>query len=162
MEYFAHGGDDRPAPAEFAGAASRTGYSPPGPRNSRGGRVIFHGFVQAGGGSTRFGTDKALVQLEGKTMLQRTGELLASVCHHVTIVAAAGKYADAPWPMIADRWPGQGPLGGILTALHRLGETGSADLTRDLERDPFSFPFVLSCHRPFLTKDFRRFLTGRA
>ena len=124
--------------------------------------MIFHGFVQAGGGSTRFGTDKALVQLEGKTMLQRTGELLASVCHDVTIVAAAGKYADAPWPVIADRWPGQGPLGGILTALHRLSETDSRDKTPELERDPCSFALILSCDMPFLTKEFLRFLTDRA
>jgi len=124
--------------------------------------MIFHGFVQAGGGSTRFGTDKALVQLEGKTMLQRTGELLASVCHDVTIVAAAGKYTDAPWPVIADRWPGQGPLGGILTALHRLGKTDPADQTKDVERDPCSFALILSCDMPFLTKEFLRFLTDRA
>jgi len=124
--------------------------------------MIFHGFVQAGGGSTRFGTDKALVRLDGKTMLQRTGELLASVCHDVTIVAAAGKYADAPWPVIADRWPGQGPLGGILTALHRLSETDSADQTRDVERDPCTFALILSCDMPFLTTEFLRFLTDRA
>ena len=124
--------------------------------------MILHGFVQAGGGSTRFGTDKALVRLEGKTMLQRTGELLASVCHDVTIVAAAGKYADAPWPVIADRWPGQGPLGGILTALHRLSETDSADKNRDVECVPRPFALILSCDMPFLTKEFLRFLADRA
>ena len=64
------------------------------------------GFVQAGGGSTRFGADKALVQFEGKTLLVRTVELVASVCGQTTIVAAAGKYADAPVPILADRWPG--------------------------------------------------------
>jgi molybdopterin-guanine dinucleotide biosynthesis protein A len=124
--------------------------------------MIFHGFVQAGGGSTRFGTDKALVRLDGKTMLQRTGELLASVCHDVTIVAAAGKYADAPWPVIADRWPGQGPLGGILTALHHLGEADAADKSRHVEYDPCPFALILSCDMPFLTVEFLRFLTDRA
>ena len=124
--------------------------------------MIFHGFVQAGGGSTRFGTDKALVRLDGKTMLQRTGELLASVCHDVTIVAAAGNYADAPWPVIADRWPGQGPLGGILTALHHLGEADAADKSRHVEYDPCPFALILSCDMPFLTVEFLRFLTDRA
>ncbi|HXC49184.1 MAG TPA: molybdenum cofactor guanylyltransferase [Candidatus Sulfotelmatobacter sp.] len=124
--------------------------------------MIVHGFVQAGGGSTRFGTDKALVRLDGKTMLERTGELLASVCHDVTIVAAAGKYVDAPWPVIADRWPGQGPLGGILTALHYLRARDTADKTRDVERNPCSFALILSCDMPFLTTEFLRFLTDRA
>jgi molybdopterin-guanine dinucleotide biosynthesis protein A len=124
--------------------------------------MIVHGFVQAGGGSTRFGSDKALMLLDGKTMLQRTGELLASVCQDVTIVAGAGKYADAPWPVIADRWPGQGPLGGILTALHRLSETDSANETGDGAGDPCSFALILSCDMPFLTTEFLRFLTDRA
>ena len=124
--------------------------------------MIFHGFVQAGGGSTRFGSDKALMRLDGKTMLQRTGELLANVCQDVSIVAAAGKYADAPWPVIADRWPGQGPLGGILTALHRLSETDSANKTADDAGDPCSFALILSCDMPFLTTEFLRFLTDRA
>ena len=84
--------------------------------------MIRHGFLQAGGGSTRFGTDKALVQLAGKTMLQRTVELLAQVCDNVRVVAPAGKYNDVPWPVIADRWPGEGPLGGILTALLNVNQ----------------------------------------
>jgi molybdopterin-guanine dinucleotide biosynthesis protein A len=123
--------------------------------------MIVHGFVQAGGGSTRFGTDKALARLDDKTMLQRTGELLAGVCHDVTIVAAAGKYADAPWPVITDRWPGEGPLGGILTALHHLSEVDLADKTRNVEF-PCSFALNLSCDMPFLTTEFLRFLTDRA
>jgi molybdopterin-guanine dinucleotide biosynthesis protein A len=122
----------------------------------------FHGFVQAGGGSTRFGTDKAMVRLGGKSMLERTGELLAKVCVDVTIVAAEGKYADAPWPRIADRWPGQGPLGGILTALHHLRATESGDQSRDEEGDSCPFALILSCDMPFLTAAFLRFLTERA
>jgi molybdenum cofactor guanylyltransferase len=124
--------------------------------------MSFHGFVQAGGGSTRFGTDKALVRLGGKTMLQRTGELLAQVCGDVTIVAGEGKYDDAPWPRIADRWPGQGPLGGILTALHQLRTTDSGDQKRDEECNSCPFALILSCDMPFLTGEFLRFLTDRA
>ena len=124
--------------------------------------MIVHGYVQAGGGSTRFGTDKALARLGDKTMLQRTGELLASVCRDVTIVAAAGKYADAPWPVIADRWPGEGPLGGILTALHHVSEIDSAEKTKNADDDSCPFALILSCDMPFLTREFLRFLTGRA
>ncbi|HTQ97807.1 MAG TPA: NTP transferase domain-containing protein, partial [Candidatus Acidoferrum sp.] len=78
----------------------------------------FHGFVQAGGSSTRFGSDKALAEFNGKTLLTRTGELLAGVCDDVHVVAPSLKYQGVAWPVIADRWPGEGPLGGILTALN--------------------------------------------
>jgi molybdenum cofactor guanylyltransferase len=124
--------------------------------------MIFHGFVQAGGGSTRFGADKAMVRLGGKSMLQRTGELLEKVCGDVTIVAAEGKYSGAPWPRIADRWPGQGPLGGILTALHHLCATDSGNQNRDEEGDSCPFALILSCDMPFLTAEFLRFLAERA
>lgn len=98
------------------------------------------GFVQAGGGSTRFGADKALAKFGGKTMLQRTGDLLASVCDEVSIVAPGLKYHDAGWPVLADRWPGEGPLGGILTALGSLRDSDWA--------------MILSCDMPFLTPEF--------
>jgi molybdenum cofactor guanylyltransferase len=118
--------------------------------------VIFHGFVQAGGASTRFGSDKALAKLAGKSMLRRTGELLASVCDDVTVVSAPGRYADSPWPVLADRWPGEGPLGGILTALHHLNGSRATDNV------PRSFAIILSCDMPFVTMEFLQLLMGRA
>ena len=124
--------------------------------------MIFHGFVQAGGGSTRFGTDKAMVSLGGKTMLRRTGELLASVCHDVTVIAPAGKYADAPWPVLADRWPGEGPLGGIVTALNSLKEAPAPEDLLALVHGPCPFALILGCDMPFLTKEFLTFLIERA
>jgi len=111
--------------------------------------VTRHGFLQAGGGSTRFGTDKAVAVLAGKTMLQRTGELLASVCDEVAIVATPQKYSSEHWPVIEDRWPGQGPLGGILSALSSLDGSAASAL-------------ILSCDMPFLTADFLHFLWERA
>jgi molybdenum cofactor guanylyltransferase len=124
--------------------------------------MIFHGFVQAGGGSTRFGTDKALVQLAGKTMLQRTCELLAGVCQDVTIVAPAGKYAGFPWPVLADRWPGEGPLGGILTALNSLNGAATPSVSHETDGCPCPFALILSCDMPFLTGEFLAFLKARA
>ncbi len=114
--------------------------------------MIFRGFLQAAGGSTRFGTDKALVQLAGKTMLERTSELLASVCDEVSIVAPAGKYAHAAWPVLPDRWPGEGPLGGILTALSTM---------QNLESET-DWALIVSCDMPFLKREFLAFLWDRA
>jgi molybdopterin-guanine dinucleotide biosynthesis protein A len=114
------------------------------------------GFVQAGGGSTRFGADKALVELGGKTLLARTVELVASVCEETRIVAPAGKYADATVAIIADRWPGQGPLGGILTAL---------DFSNEKFRDADgkgACALIVSCDMPFLTREWLAYLCERA
>jgi molybdopterin-guanine dinucleotide biosynthesis protein A len=120
-----------------------------------------HGFLQAGGASARFGRDKALVSLAGKRMLQRTGELLASVCDDVTIVAPSGKYADEPWPVLRDRWPGQGPLGGILTALQRVMMHSDESRMTNIESSS-AWALILSCDMPFLTQEFLAFLWTRA
>jgi molybdenum cofactor guanylyltransferase len=122
--------------------------------------MICRGFLQAGGGSMRFGTDKALVQLAGKTMLQRTAELLATVCNEVSIVAPPQKYENLPWPVLADRWPGQGPLGGILTALLATNNFAAHPGTRDTGHE--SRCLILSCDMPFLTPEFLAFLWERA
>jgi molybdenum cofactor guanylyltransferase len=117
--------------------------------------MIRHGFLQAGGGSTRFGTDKALAELAGKPMLQRTGELLAAVCSDVHIVAPPEKYKHAAWPLLTDRWPGEGPLGGILTALLWMNEQAK------LSAESHAWALILSCDMPFLTQDFLSYLGQR-
>lgn len=110
------------------------------------------GYVQAGGDSTRFGRDKALVGFGGRTMLAQTTGLLASVCGEVIIVAAEGQYPDVPVPLLADRWPGQGPLGGILTALQSSALRGTESI----------WNLIVSCDMPFLTRDWLEFLCQRA
>ena len=110
------------------------------------------GYVQAGGASRRFGRDKALVGFGGRTMLAQTTGLLASVCGEVIIVAAEGQYPDVPVPLLADRWPGQGPLGGILTALQSSALRGTESI----------WNLIVSCDMPFLTRDWLEFLCQRA
>jgi molybdopterin-guanine dinucleotide biosynthesis protein A len=111
-----------------------------------------YGFVQAGGSSRRFGTDKALSMLGGKTMLVRAVELVVSACGNARIIAADGKYADAPAEIIADRWPGEGPLGGILTA---LAET-AAGITHP------TWNLIVGCDMPFLSQEWLEYLCQRA
>jgi molybdenum cofactor guanylyltransferase len=124
--------------------------------------MTVHGFVQAGGSSSRFGTDKALVQFGGKSILVRTAETAAPVCEDVHIVAAAGKYSGLSWGVLHDRWPGAGPLGGILTALHHLNEAGLSGGTGATGNGPRSVALIVSCDMPFLTREFLAFLCDRA
>ena len=79
------------------------------------------GVVLAGGQSSRFGSDKALAELDGHTLLTRAADLLSGWCEHVVV---AGR-ETAPAPTLPD-WPraGMGPLGGIAAALHLAADQG--------------------------------------
>ena len=72
------------------------------------------GVVLAGGQSSRFGSDKALAELDGHTLLARAVDALSGWCEMVVI---AGR-EQGPAPCIPD-WPraGMGPLGGIAAGL---------------------------------------------
>ena len=107
------------------------------------------GYVLAGGASTRFGRDKALVELGGKAMLLRMAELLEAVAESVAVVAPRQRYGGFGLPLVADRWPGAGPLGGIATALLH-----SADATPACE-----WNVILGCDLPLLTRDWLTYLT---
>lgn len=73
------------------------------------------GAVLAGGRSSRFGSDKALAELDGATLLARAVDALSAWCEKVVVVGRE----EAPAPTLPD-WPhpGMGPLGGIAAALH--------------------------------------------
>jgi len=89
------------------------------------------------------------VIFDAQPMLSRSCDLVAAVTGAVRVVAPPGRYEDLGWPIVADRWPGEGPLGGILTALYTT-----------LEEDPrCQWNLIVSCDMPFLTKEFLEFLT---
>ncbi|MXP40474.1 NTP transferase domain-containing protein [Altererythrobacter soli] len=79
------------------------------------------GIVLAGGQSTRFGSDKALAELGGHTLLARAFDLLTGHCELVVI---AGR-ERGPGRCIPD-WPhaGMGPLAGIAAGLHLAQDEG--------------------------------------
>jgi molybdopterin-guanine dinucleotide biosynthesis protein A len=79
------------------------------------------GCVLAGGLSTRFGSDKALAELDGRTLIARAVDALSGWCEYVVV---AGR-ETAPSPTLPD-WPrsGMGPLAGIAAALHLARDEG--------------------------------------
>ena len=104
-------------------------------------------FVLAGGASRRMGRDKALLELGGVPLIVRTVRLLEPLVSSTAVVAPAEKYA---WPglrIVDDRWPGAGPLGGIVTALG----TSFTD-----------WNLILACDLPFLTAEWIDWLISRA
>lgn len=77
------------------------------------------GAVLCGGASRRMGVDKATLKVDGVAMARRVADvLLAAGCSPV--IAIGGNEAQIRslgLEFVADEFPGEGPLGGILTAL---------------------------------------------
>ena len=82
--------------------------------------------VLTGGASRRMGRDKALVEVDGAAMVRRVvAAVVGAGCSPLITVggdaaALATVLADTEVTTVADRFPGEGPLGAILTALHHL------------------------------------------
>jgi molybdopterin-guanine dinucleotide biosynthesis protein A len=106
------------------------------------------GYVMAGGGSSRFGTDKALARLGGETMLARMCRVLREATDQVKVVASSPNYAGGEAEIVADRWPGEGPLGGIMTALEDA--RAKAPTAKHC--------LIVSCDMPFLTAAWLQYL----
>lgn len=75
------------------------------------------GLVLAGGRSRRMGTDKALLELDGRPLLWRVAEQLGEVCPRVIVAAGSRPLPPLPWERVADRVAGAGPLAGIIGGL---------------------------------------------
>jgi molybdenum cofactor guanylyltransferase len=110
------------------------------------------GYVLAGGGSTRFGRDKALVEIDGVAMLLRMRTLLRAVAHPVNVIAPPLRYAALGIASISDRWEGQGPLAGIITALLTSRESESV----------VEWNLIVGCDMPFLTHEWLAYLVERS
>jgi molybdopterin-guanine dinucleotide biosynthesis protein A len=94
------------------------------------------GIVNAGGRSTRMGTNKALLRLGGKTLIERVLETLRAVFLEVILLSNDPEaFRHLGVPVFADLIPDVGPLGGIYTGL-TVASAGSA--------------FFAACDMPFL------------
>jgi molybdopterin-guanine dinucleotide biosynthesis protein A len=82
-------------------------------------------YILAGGKSSRFGSDKAMIEIEGQPLITRIAEALKPRASRITVVAdVEGKYARLGLRTIADRIAGLGPVGGLLTAVEDCDSDG--------------------------------------
>lgn len=97
-------------------------------------------FLLAGGKSTRMGSDKALLEFKGKTLLDRALKCLHALTPEVLIVGERAKFA-AYGSVVEDVFRDRGPLGGIHAALSVSATELNIVLAVDL---PFVEPALLS------------------
>ena len=104
-------------------------------------------FILVGGKSSRMGRDKALLEISGKPLAARTAEMVRPLVASVMLIGEQRRQNELGLPVIADRWPGAGPLGAIATAL--LGTT-----------KPWAL--ILACDLPYLNAKWIASLCDRA
>ena len=75
------------------------------------------GAVLVGGGSTRMGSDKALLRYEGVPLALRVAGALGTCVERVRFVARPDLLPELGLPCIVDRHPERAPLVGIAAAL---------------------------------------------
>ncbi len=94
--------------------------------------------VLIGGDSSRMGSDKATFEIEGIAMAQRVSEAAAKAgANEILLIGgtqAKAKKLSGTWKK--DLYPGEGPLGGVITALKAASNDSVV---------------VLSCDMPFIT-----------
>jgi molybdenum cofactor guanylyltransferase len=93
------------------------------------------------------GEDKALLPFHGAPLARAVAALVERATGSATLVGRPEVAPLVGYPAIPDRYPGEGPLGGILTALAHT----AAD-----------WNLIVACDMPALSLDFLAMLVDRA
>jgi molybdopterin-guanine dinucleotide biosynthesis protein A len=104
-------------------------------------------FILCGGRSSRMGDDKALLEVDGETMLARTAGLFAQIGIDAGVVGEPIVHKIGGRATRPDLMPGRGPLGGIVTAL-------------SIATKPWNI--LVACDMPYLTVAWFEYLEERA
>src|SRR5262249_37745295 len=89
------------------------------------------GFILAGGKSSRMGTDKAHLTIEGKSFLERAAHTLSAIADRIYVVG--DKRDDSTsLPIVPDVFKDWGALGGVHAALFHCKTPWAAILACDL------------------------------
>ncbi len=99
--------------------------------------------VLAGGSSSRMGTDKRMLELGGKTLIERVLLLATKVSDDILISTNDAIPGVTGFRTIPDNIPGAGPLGGLVSAMPHAR---------------YPFILLLSCDMPFVNEEMVRFL----
>ena len=109
----------------FCGSSTQTG---------RPGVISLSGAVLAGGASKRMGRDKAFVEVAGKPLFEGAVHALIDAGAAEVVVVGGDSHAirSRGFTYLPDIWPGEGPLGGIITALRAADSEVVGVLSCDL------------------------------
>jgi molybdopterin-guanine dinucleotide biosynthesis protein A len=97
----------------------------------------------AGGSSSRMGTEKGLVLLNGKPLLEYALETLQSVFDKIIISSNSKVFNEYGLPVVADEFPDFGPLSGIFSGMKVMNT---------------QYAFVLSYDMPFIKPELIRMI----
>lgn len=75
------------------------------------------GIILAGGKSSRMGTDKALIDVKGKKLIEYSIAVMKQICGHIIISASNPVYEKFGFPIVADSFQGIGPIAGLEACL---------------------------------------------
>lgn len=102
--------------------------------------------ILAGGKSARLGQDKALLEFEGKSLIQRVFDTLKPIFKKIYIITNnKDRFLFLDSPVVSDIYPNNGPMGGIYTGLF-------------YSKSPV---FAVACDMPFLDPAIVQFLDKR-
>lgn len=96
--------------------------------------MSFAGVVLAGGASTRMGADKATLEVAGRGLLDAALDALQGASADPIVVVGGSTVRVR---VVPDSWPGEGPLGGLITGLDEVA--GDSDVA-----------VVLACDLPHI------------
>jgi molybdopterin-guanine dinucleotide biosynthesis protein A len=98
----------------------------------------FGGIILAGGKSSRMGTDKGLMEYNGKLLVEYAIDLLRPFCAEIIISSNNSDYERLGLKVVPDIFRDCGPVGGLHAAL-----SGSH----------FNYNIVVSCDTPFVVAE---------
>ena len=75
------------------------------------------GALLVGGASSRFGSPKALAELDGETLAERGWRVLGELCAERIAVGKAADGLELPFPVVDDGSDVRAPIAGVVAAL---------------------------------------------
>ena len=107
--------------------------------------------IQAGGQSTRMGENKALKQFLGRPLIERVMERVNPIADELFVTTnQPNEFAFLHVPLVADRKPGRGALGGLYTAIVTAGQPYVAVVACDM---PFASSSLLEAAAGILERE---------
>jgi molybdopterin-guanine dinucleotide biosynthesis protein A len=109
------------------------------------------GVVLAGGQSSRYGKNKALVKVKGVPLIEKALYAMASIFDHVVMITnKPDEFAYLQVPMFQDIIQGLGPIGGVYTGLKVIPDQAGFFVACDM---PFLNPYLIR-HMVAIRDDF--------